>query len=476
MPVRRATHIALVVLFPSLVTLGFFATEGIARFALPALALLLVGAWIGLRHPLVFYWALAFSLGAVPFGSLPGVHLPLVFTFSVAVIFAALLHPTAVGKVTALELTVVLLFLTSTLSLVATGSTTTDLMEYMKWSVATLVVFALLRLPRHQLRRFGQIFVVGTTLAAMFAVVIRAADPTGRMITVLAPIGYGKAAEGSRFVYTPGGTETVRLAGTFVDPNAAGIILFVALLVCFVVIGHRIRWVMAGVLFVAIVLTLSRAALFSFIGGVVLVLAFHQLRKSQRLAIVGAFMAAALAAFAVPSVRNRVFSSFSGNDAGSSARGDALRDFPGLMAGHWPFGLGWGRKEFVDEAAAFQVNYVANAPLLTIYRGGFIAGLAFLAVMIVGIVMSYQCVRSRRWEYGLFGGGFIAFCLIALQLDFPVVTIPSVTTAFSVLLVFLVVTWELATGRTTAARGSRSETLPVAATTTTVRSARAPLN
>jgi hypothetical protein len=129
-------------------------------------------------------------------------------------------------------------------------------------------------------------------------------------------------------------------------------------------------------------------------------------------------------------------------DAGSSARGDALAEFPGHMQGHWLFGLGWGRPEFVDPATAFEVNFVANSPLLTVYRGGIFTGLAFTAILVAGAVVGYRMLRSGRWELGFYGGTFIGFSVVALQLDFPVVSNPSTTTAFSVMLAFVVYAWE----------------------------------
>src|SRR5687768_8655503 len=80
-----------------------------------------VGVYVGLRHPLALYWALAFVLGVLPFGQLPGVHVLLFLTFAAAVVLAAVVHPTEQTKVATLELAVVGLMLASAVSLVATG-------------------------------------------------------------------------------------------------------------------------------------------------------------------------------------------------------------------------------------------------------------------------------------------------------------------------------------------------------------------
>jgi hypothetical protein len=108
------------------------------------------------------------------------------------------------------------------------------------------------------------------------------------------------------------------------------------------------------------------------------------------------------------------------------------------MAGHWPFGLGWGRPEFKDGNTAFTLNFVANAPLITIYRAGIIVGLIFITLLIVGCVMSGKLIRSNSLPYAMFGGIFIGMCFVALQLDHMVATIPQVTVMFSVLLTFLI--------------------------------------
>lgn len=445
MSISKRVDAAVIVVVPIFVTFLMILGGTPGKLGAFALVGLTVGAYIGLRHPLYLTRALAFSLGALPFGYVPGVHAPLVFTLGGAVILASVIHRTAVSRITYGEMAVIVLVVTSGLSVFATGGATVDYAEFGKWLVSTLVVVSLLRLPRNELELFGRIYVYSASAAAAFAVVIFVADPAGKLIRYLSPFGYGVEEESTRFVYDPDGATTVRLAGTYIDPNAAGVGLFVALMLCVLLIRGRLRIALALLLFGSIVLTLSRAALFSVVFGVLLMLLFQNLRTRERAAIIGGFGLAFVGALAVPAVRNRVFSSFGSGDAGSSARGDALVDFPGHMAGHWMFGLGWGRAEFKDPGTAFDVNYVANAPLLTVYRGGILAGLAFVAIIVVGAIIGYRCLRSRNWEHGFIGGGFIGFSVVALQLDFPVVTIPATTMAFSILIVFLVLAWEKAT-------------------------------
>ncbi|MDI9894197.1 O-antigen ligase domain-containing protein [Rhodococcus sp. IEGM 1381] len=441
----RRAGVAAIVVVPVFVTFAMIVGGTPAKLGAIGLAALTIGAYIGLRHPLYLTRALAFSLGALPFGYIPGVHAPLVFALGIAVILATVIHRMAVSRITWGEMTIIALLVTSTLSLVATSGSLVDYVEFGKWLVSTLVAVCLLRMPRDELKLFGRIYVYAASAAAAFAVVILVGDPAGKLIRYLSVLGYGTEEESNRFVYSPGGATTVRLAGTYVDPNAAGIGFVLALMLCILLLRGYLRTALSALLFLSIVLTLSRAALFSVVFGVMLMFVFQQLRTRERLAIIGAFAAAFIGALAVPSVRNRVFSSFGSGDAGSSARGDALVEFPRLMQGHWMFGLGWGRAEFVDPVVAFEVNYVANSPLLTIYRGGLLTGLAFAAILVVGAFIGYKLMRSGRWELGFYGATFIGFSIVALQLDFPVVTIPATTMAFSVMLVFLVHAWELAT-------------------------------
>jgi len=58
--------------------------------------------------------------------------------------------------------------------------------------------------------------------------------------------------------------------------------------------------------------------------------------------------------------------------------------------------------------------------------------------MVIGCVMSYRAIRSNSFAWAGYGGIYIGFCVVALQLDHPVVGIPPATLKFSILLAFLV--------------------------------------
>ena len=428
----------LLVLSAAVVAFGSLMVGTKPAFLVIVLLLVVVGAYVGLAHPTWFLWAFAAVLGFMPVAHLPGVHVPLTLAFAVAVILATAIHPIEVRSLTTMDWFVIVLIVVSGISMLATYVGFADIAQYVKWFTVTILVVALLRLPRLQLRTFGRVYVVASAACAIVAAGVLVYPGVMKPFKLF---GYDPSA--LRFVYHSGGA-TQRLAGTYIDPNAAGIGFFVALVMCVVLFEGRARNVLGVILALALLLTLSRAGLFSVIVGVVLMLVFQTMSNRKRLAIVGLGVATFAALAAVPQLRQRVFSSFGSQDEGSSARLDALKEYPSTVAGHWVFGKGWGLAEFIDPETSFTTNYVANAPLLAVYRGGILVGLAFVAMLIYGCYLGYQCLRSRRWEWGFYGGGFIGFSVVALQLDFSTITIPVSTADLSLLIVFLVYTSELA--------------------------------
>jgi hypothetical protein len=172
--------------------------------------------------------------------------------------------------------------------------------------------------------------------------------------------------------------------------------------------------------------------------GIILVLIFHTMRSRDRLAMVTSLALISGLAFLVSPVRRRILSSFRSDDAGSTSRLDALHNFPGQMSGHWIFGHGWGRREFLDPSYSYTLNLVSNAPLITVYRGGILTGLAFLAVIIVGCIMSYRALISGSLPWAIYGGVFIALCFVAMQLDHGTADIAQIVLLYSIMLAFLV--------------------------------------
>jgi hypothetical protein len=90
-------------------------------FGLAGLMAMVVGVYIGLRHPLWLYWALAAVIGGLPFAYMPGVHAPLYLVFAAGILLAAVIHTSERTTLSRLEVAVVLLVLAAGVSVVATG-------------------------------------------------------------------------------------------------------------------------------------------------------------------------------------------------------------------------------------------------------------------------------------------------------------------------------------------------------------------
>ncbi len=434
---EAATGIGILLVCPVVAALAIIGGEPV-MLAVAGVIAMLISVYIGIRHPLWLFWGLAFVMGALPFGYFPGVHIPLYLPFAAGALLAAVVHESNHVPFHPLEKAVVLLLLSSGVSVIFTGRDLVDVTVFIRWVIATLVMIALLRLSRENLARFGRIYVYAATANALFGIAIVAADPNHQFIKVLSIFDYAREETG-RFIFTDeGASRFARLGGTWVDPNIAGIGLVPALVMGVVLLKGKLRLAVTAILSAAIVLTLSRAAIFSVLVGIVLVALFHTMRSRHRLVLLGSVGFAAVGALMVPAVRTRILSSFGSDDQGASDRGRALAEWPGHMAGHWPFGLGWGRREFVDGAFAFNLNFVSNSPLIAIYRAGIIVGLIFIAILVMGCIMSYRALRSDSLPAAIYGGVFIGFCVVALQLDHPVVDIPQSVIAFGFLLAYLV--------------------------------------
>lgn len=406
--------------------------------AIIGLAVLIVGVYVGLRHPLWLYGGMAIAIGFMPFGYFPGVHVPLYLPFAAGAVLAAAVHPTDRKGLSPLEVTVLALVVMSGIAMLVNAKNLVDYGEYVKWTIATLVIVALLKLSPDNMAKVGRCYVYAATANALFGILFVTVDRNNRLMKIFYPFGYGRA-DTTRFVFSDEGqTKQIRLGGLWVDPNAAGIGLVVAFSLALVLLSGHMRVLVTLILAAAIGLTLSRAALFSVVVGIVLVFLFHTMRARDRQMMLGLIGLAAVAAMLTPPVRNRLLMSFGSDDTGSSARMDALRAWPGQMAGHWVFGLGWGRREFKDGVYAFQLNFVANGPLITIYRAGVIVGALFILMVLISCYLSYRAIRSDSFGEALYGGCFIGFTVVALQLDHPIVTTPQSTVAYSFFIAYLV--------------------------------------
>ena len=431
----------------------------VAALVLPALAMILssdadvalrlaaallvsvpIGLWVAIRAPVVMYQIFAFVLGAIPFGTLPGFPLPLVLLLGVSIGVTAIVQLPQQRKdapFTALEWAAVALIVVSAASMLVNLTSAYDVSEFAKWLIATSALLSLMRLDALAMRSVGRSFVVGAAAAAVFALVLLVTDPTGSRLSLLSFFGYGTSGDDNlRYVFDASGA-TVRLTGTYVDPNVGGLFLFVALLLAMAYFRGVLRIGLATLLGVSMALTLSRAAIFSTLVAILVLFAVQNLGFGKKLRVFTVLAIGAGALLLIPTVQNRLLASFGQFDRGTTDRVDALRDFPKLMDGHWLFGLGWGRIEFRDSAAGIAVNYVANSPLLTVYRGGVIVGLVFVVLLVIALASAWRGLRAGILGLGIVGAGFVGFAAVALQVDFPVVTIPPVTALFSLLLAAL---------------------------------------
>lgn len=423
----------------------------LAIMAVAGLMAVAVAVYIGLRHPLWLYWGMAIAIGALPFGYFPGVHLPLYLPFAGGALVAALVHPRAARHWSLLSKAVLVLLVVSGVSMVVTFSSVVNILDYTKWAIATSAFFALLALPSEHLAKFGRIFVYAASFNALFGI---ATLVLGSNQTLLQPFRlFGYVVDNTERFFFTGGTSNLprtdrfqvaadsqaftRLGGLWLDPNAAGIGLVIALVIAMTLFAGWRRTVLVGILGMAVALTLSRAAMASLLAGVVLMFVFHAMRPRDRQLLVGTLALAFVSAMAIPSVRTRALGTLSSNDAGASDRVDSINEFPGRMDGHWLFGWGWSQREFKDGTYAFLENFVSNAPLISIHRGGIFVGLSFLAVIVIGCVISYKLLRANSLPRALYGGVFIGFSVIALNLDHPVVVIPQIVFLYTIFLTFL---------------------------------------
>jgi len=335
--------------------------------------------------------------------------------------------------------------------MVLTFTSIVNILDYTKWAIATGAFFALLALPREHLAKFGRIFVYAASFNALIGIGSIVLGSNQILLQPFRIFGYA-VANTERFFFT-GGTSNLprtdrfqvaadsqafsRLGGLWLDPNAAGIGLVISFVIAMIVFTGWRRVVIAAILGSAIALTLSRSAIVSVLVGVVLVFVFHPMRSRDRQILVGTLTLAFIGAFMVPSVRTRLMGTLSSNDAGATDRLDSIREFPGRMDGHWLFGWGWSQREFKDGAYAFIENFVSNAPLIAIHRGGIFVGAAFLAVVVIGCVIGYRLLRSNSLPGALYGGVFIGFSIVALNLDHPVVVIPQIVFLYTIFLTFL---------------------------------------
>lgn len=401
-------------------------------FAVQCLGLLAVGvAGIAVCavYPQLIWHTFAIVLGALPFMPLRGSGFPLIFLLAVGLYGCMLLNRPGTTSIHPIEVVFAVFMVLSLVSVLMTMRTGTDVNTFVKWAISAGVLFPLARLGHDRLMVIGRSFVLGViggSLIAWASLLGAGGDQVLRLL------GYAVTDGNLRYYVENGVATTVRLAGPYVDPNLAGLFLSVGFFVAVYVTRGPLRIIAILVIGSAIAMTLSRAAMFSIVVAALLVIVLQPMPQRRRLGLIVGSISALLVAVALsPTLYRRLFSTGSAGDTGMTERADALNRFPRLMEGHWWFGLGWGRTEFFDTQWGYVVNYVANTPLLTMYRGGALASLALVAVLLVGIGLGIRSLQTGTYESGWIGAGFCGFALVAVQVDFPIVTMPMATILFS---------------------------------------------
>jgi hypothetical protein len=399
------------------------------RLVVLAVVAAAVAVYVTCVHPLVIVGTLAVVLGFIPYLHVPGTGVPMLLVMSVGVWVALAFVPGVRFRPGGPELWILLLVGMSLLAILATSATMTSFRELAAWTAATALVVPVRFLPAEARRRMVRVFVLASAAAAALGILLVRIDPYGQLLSRLAIAGYRDGSAGLQRV--AGTTDiAVRLTGTYVEPNIAGLVLLVAGLLAVEYFRGVLRIVLVAVIGLALLLTLSRAAIGTgVVAGVLLVL---RAKGPARLALLGSGVVATAAALSVPVVRARLFDSFGPSDTGTLARDLALKEFPQVMQGHWWWGLGWDREEFRSAAVGRIVNYVANGPLVTIYRGGVLLGILVLVVLVLLVIRSWLAA-SRSFEDAVVCCGIIAIVLVALQLDFSIVLQAPATAVFSVL-------------------------------------------
>jgi len=402
-----------------------------------AVVALVVAAYVGVRHPIWFFYALAAIMAGLQFGRIPGINLPIYLPLAFGAVVASFFHPRLARSMHPLEFAWIALIITSGFTMVINAHGFVDYSLYIRWLIPSMVLLALIQLPRENLKRFGQIFAVVAALNGLFGIYLITFDQDNTALRIFEPLGYRLEAIALQFAQGSDGTSgTIRLGGTWVNANGAAVNLVLALALSILLFAGWRRTILILVTAAALLLTLSRASIFSVVFGVLLVLVFHSMRGRDRAATIGVSVIIATAALLAEPIRERLFTAFAGKDAGSIARADALRAFPGQMATHWPFGWGWGRPEFLDPQYSYVFNLPSNAPLITLYRGGIMPFIAFLAVMLITIVISYKAMRSDSLPLAMYGGIFIGLTVVQFNLDHNVSDVPQNVLLWSIFLAF----------------------------------------
>jgi polysaccharide biosynthesis protein PslJ len=410
------------------------ATSTALLIAVDAVLLLLLLAV--LRPGAVGLLAIA-VLGAVPFAAvdIAGYNVPVLVILSPVAALVAVTRPRrrdrAAGTQRWTLLAAGLVIATGTVSLMATNGRdgTADVLEYTKWLSASLLFVPALRHGAGWIDQARRVFAASTSVGAIFALAATYTSQAQGLMSALGAIGYVRSTDDARYFVLNGVSQAQRVTGSYTDPNVAAIFLLCGLAASTSIRNRALRALSRAVLLVGLGGTLSRGAL---LGAAVAVLAFVLVGRGawQRALGLTAIALAASILLAIPATHDRLTTTGGSGDIGASDRMTQLREFTTVMAGDWAFGLGFGREEFRDSTAAYQVNEIADAPLVAVYRGGIVEGIGFAAWYCLAGVLAFRLLRSRRRPHRDQGIALLAFLVAALS-GYGTVLIPELVGLFA---------------------------------------------
>lgn len=312
----------------------------------------------------------------------------------------------------------------SLLLVVAHGPTTSTISDYVRWAAAASVIYPLRTLDRADFAVVARAFALCAAAGGFLGMLeVATGSPLGLRDAGLMWIGEAPVS-----TVTTGDAVVGRVTGPWDDPNAAGFVLAVGVILAVVFLRGWVRIGATGLLGVALLFTLSRASIGSIAAAVVLAAVVGRVRW---VAVVGGL--GALWALGIPVIRDRIAGSFGVGDVGFAARTEALMSWRTDAAGHWWLGIGVGAPEFSDPALAYTTNFVANTPLYLVLQRGLVVAIVYAAWLVAIGIAAWALLHRPEVERVLLGAGTLGLVLVGLQLDVPVVTLPPVTAAFSVL-------------------------------------------
>lgn len=276
----------------------------------------------------------------------------------------------------------------------------TQLHNYFKFVTAILFFFSVANCirTRDQMRWMLRVLMIGGAVAALIGLILYVLpnDLSLRALVALARIGYPDSGRVLRFVEDDtSGLE--RAIGLSVDPNSFGgmLALVGALTATQFVAGRPIlpRWLIAAmtlVMFVALFLTYSRAAL----GGLIVATMYVATLRYRRLwwAILGAGALAALLFIGLgvgEQFVERVAEGVQFRDQANQMRLAEYQNAIAIIQAYPVFGIGFGAAPELDLVAGVSSIYLAIAQ-----RTGLVGLAAFLGLMAAFYVRSWATLRA----------------------------------------------------------------------------------